>query len=806
MDSETVYYTRSKALELKNKKNKKLKKNNESNDEQSSITNNNDTKDNNDSDTHKKTLPIKIVKINNNRLESNTNKKKDIDKKLIKDVEDKVKIKISNPAEKLLTNIVLQKFNNLIKNKKNSSKNETDSDSDTSSSSSTEESDSELDDLEGLPDTVIYNEEEEDFLKSMTEFNKQKFIKMENDLYDYDKTIVPHRFKIMETNLPISIKSNIIKKLDLYYSLEESDNEFHKLSQWIDSLNMIPFDNYIKPNVSISHPSNNIIKHLHSVKLKLDESIYGHEIAKTQIIQELARQITNPKSNGNSIAIQGPPGNGKTTLIKDGVCKATNRPFAFIPLGGMQNSEFLIGHDYTYEGAKCGRIVEILQESKCMNPIIYFDELDKLSDSNKGDEIANLLCHLTDFSQNNSFQDKYFSGINFDLSKATYIFSYNDESKINPILLDRLIKIHTKGFSNEDKLKIAHEYLIPKLATSFGFNNDDVIFNDDVITHIINTYTEKEQGVRNLKRSIETIYSKINVLRLLNGYSLYDPIVFQNKKLTELNNIKHEEKQQQLQKDKLLEKQNKKKDKEKEKEIKLITSTFNNLRDKSNNKKESLIKELTRRFNIYKNYSIKVLKYKKNDEIKNFMFDMLKEYVTEKDLQKEYDILIEKMLKKYSDEENDLKLNEENDPKSNEENDLKLNKENNLKSNEENDLKSNEENDLKSNEENEITKCIKNHIDSQKTDKVDNLDKPDNNKLDNHYSNISDPQNNLVMNLLDNIIDKVLDDLPITIEQKQKIVTYTFKEFEIPIKITNDLVDKFLIKDSNNSPPIGMYL
>merc|ERR1711871_930288 len=124
----------------------------------------------------------------------------------------------------------------------------------------------------------------------------------------------------------------------------------------------------------------------------------------------------------------------------------------------MQNSDFMIGHDYTYEGGKPGRIVEILQECQCMNPVIYFDELDKISDTPKGEEIAGVLCHLTDPSQNDEFHDKYFSGIDFDISKAIFIFSYNDESKVNKILLDRMTKIHTTGFGIKDKVQISKNY------------------------------------------------------------------------------------------------------------------------------------------------------------------------------------------------------------------------------------------------------------------------------------------------------------------------------------------------------------
>ena len=101
-------------------------------------------------------------------------------------------------------------------------------------------------------------------------------------------------------------------------------------------------------------------------------------------------------------------GNGKTTLVKEGIAKALNRPFAFIALGGASDSAYFDGHCYTYEGSQPGRIINILQECKCMNPIIYFDELDKISDTPKGEEITNFLCHLIDYSQNNCFHDKYF--------------------------------------------------------------------------------------------------------------------------------------------------------------------------------------------------------------------------------------------------------------------------------------------------------------------------------------------------------------------------------------------------------------
>ena len=161
-----------------------------------------------------------------------------------------------------------------------------------------------------------------------------------------------------------------------------------------------------------------------------------------------------------------------------------------------------------------GRIADILIKSKCMNPVIYFDELDKVSETTKGDEIISLLTHITDFSQNDTYQDNYFSGIDLDLSKVLFIFSFNDESKINKILKDRMNVINTKGFKTDDKIKITHEFLLTKLYSTYKLSKEDVIFTDEIIEYIITKNTGKEEGVRNLQRCLETILSKINMCNL----------------------------------------------------------------------------------------------------------------------------------------------------------------------------------------------------------------------------------------------------------------------------------------------------
>jgi len=254
---------------------------------------------------------------------------------------------------------------------------------------------------------------------------------------------------------------------------------------------------------------------MEQAKSNLDAAAYGLNDAKMQIMQFIGQLISNPASVGTAIAIKGPMGTGKTTLVKEGISKILNRPFEFIALGGATDSSFLEGHSYTYEGSTWGKIVDILIKSKCMNPVIYFDELDKVSDTPKGEEIIGILTHLTDATQNSGFHDKYFSEIDFDLSKVLFIFSYNDEDKINPILKDRMYRIQTNGYDSKQKTIIANNYLVPKVMSNVNFNKEDIIIPQDTLKYIMDNYTNKEKGVRNLKRCIEIIYTKINLYRLM---------------------------------------------------------------------------------------------------------------------------------------------------------------------------------------------------------------------------------------------------------------------------------------------------
>ena len=196
------------------------------------------------------------------------------------------------------------------------------------------------------------------------------------------------------------------------------------------------------------------------------------------------------------------------------------RPFSFIALGGASNGSTLAGHNYTYVGSTWGKIVDVLIEKKCMNPIIFIDELDKISKTENGKEIIGILTHLVDRTQNEQFQDKYFSGIDLDLSKALFIFSYNDVSAIDKILLDRIHRIKFDNLLLNDKITIVKTYILPELYDKFNIQH--LLFSDEIITYIIDTYTN-EPGVRKLKEILFEIISEINLEILNKNNNLKNP-------------------------------------------------------------------------------------------------------------------------------------------------------------------------------------------------------------------------------------------------------------------------------------------
>ena len=280
---------------------------------------------------------------------------------------------------------------------------------------------------------------------------------------------------------------------------------------------------------TIENKYNDIQKYMVNVRNILDKSVHGHDNAKNQI-ERIIGQWINGEQTGYCFGFEGPPGVGKTSLAKRGLSECltdedgTSRPFAMIQMGGDSNGSSLHGHNYTYVGSTWGSIVQILMDKKCMNPIIFIDEIDKISKTEHGREIIGILTHLLDSTQNDCFQDKYFTGIDLDLSKALFILSYNDVDSIDRILLDRIHRIKFAGLSLEDKLTICEQHILPEIYTKIGLV-DTIQMDIDVIKFVINEYTQ-EPGVRKLKEILFELIGEINLDILKNFNTEYNiPII-----------------------------------------------------------------------------------------------------------------------------------------------------------------------------------------------------------------------------------------------------------------------------------------
>lgn len=228
-----------------------------------------------------------------------------------------------------------------------------------------------------------------------------------------------------------------------------------------------------------------------------------------------------------------------TSVARNGISKALKRPFEFFSLGGASDSSNFVGHSYTYEGSGWGRIADAVMSAKCMNPVMYFDELDKISTTAHGEEITNMLIHLTDRSQNTQFHDRYFAGVDFDLSQCLFVFSFNDESKVHPILKDRMQVIHCSGYTADEKKIILTQYIWPQTLEKIKI---DVNITEDAVKHIIKEYSHDEEGVRTLIRAVETLVTRLNLLRIADeetakSYKFYKKITLPCTIDTEL--VKH---------------------------------------------------------------------------------------------------------------------------------------------------------------------------------------------------------------------------------------------------------------------------
>jgi ATP-dependent Lon protease len=346
----------------------------------------------------------------------------------------------------------------------------------------------------------LQNKVKKSSINIKNELDKIKNISVEN--IDYRKQLVINK------DIPNNIKSLVLEKIE---EMKSFNNEYYKQLTYVKTILNFPwpsknddlFFNSLKKNNKQSKD------YLTGIENKLQNLCYGHDEAKQSLLQIIGKWISNPKSQGACLGLVGPPGVGKT-LLASSVSKALDIPFGQITLGGQNDGELLHGHGYTYSGSQPGIVVKKMVDMGKSRCILYFDELDKAcSKHGQTNEITSILIHLTDPNMNDSFQDRFFQGVDFPLNKVIFIFSYNDSSKVDPILLDRIKEIKVSPYTLTDKLNICQKFVIPEVQESINLNNK-VKINNNLLEYIIDNYTN-ESGVRSIKRKLVDINLNLNI-------------------------------------------------------------------------------------------------------------------------------------------------------------------------------------------------------------------------------------------------------------------------------------------------------
>ena len=298
---------------------------------------------------------------------------------------------------------------------------------------------------------------------------------------------------IASDKVPEEVKTKLTKELGKLNKMSPMSPEASVIRSYMDSLIEIPYGIETKEKLDIKH-----------VQKILDRDHYGLEKVKERIVEYIAAKKLSNKYDAPILCLVGPPGTGKTSIVKS-IADAINRKYVRMSLGGIKDEAEIRGHRRTYVGSMPGRVAKAVKQAGTMNPLILFDEIDKLGNDFRGDP-ASAMLEVLDSEQNNSFRDHYLE-VSLDLSHVMFITTANTTETIPRPLLDRMEVIEVTGYTEEEKIHIANKYLIPRQMKKHGLTKKELSISMGVLEELINYYT-RESGVRNLEREIASLCRK----------------------------------------------------------------------------------------------------------------------------------------------------------------------------------------------------------------------------------------------------------------------------------------------------------
>ncbi|MBW2091286.1 MAG: endopeptidase La [Deltaproteobacteria bacterium] len=344
----------------------------------------------------------------------------------------------------------------------------------------------------------IQSEAQEEMSRSQREYYLREQIRaIKRELGDTDdrmEEIIDYRNKVTQAKMPEPAKNEAFKQLNRLEQMHRDAAEASIIRTYLDWLVELPWAKNTRDKLDIIQ-----------AKKILDADHYGLEKIKDRILEYLAVRKLNKKMKGPILCFVGPPGVGKTSLGQS-IARALGRKFTRISLGGMRDEAEIRGHRRTYIGAMPGRIIQGIKNAGTNNPVFMLDEVDKIGNDFRGDPSAALL-EVLDPEQNHSFSDHYLN-LSFDLSKVMFITTANVIDPIPPALEDRMEKIQLAGYTEDEKLAIARNYLLPRQLKENGLKKNQLLISDGAIIKIISQYTE-EAGLRNLERRLGAICRKV---------------------------------------------------------------------------------------------------------------------------------------------------------------------------------------------------------------------------------------------------------------------------------------------------------